>query len=562
MDAFLFVPFVDGFGEDSGHRVNPNDPISKLCEETLASGCVAFNTLGYVKKCIWNVDIPCTWYDMSKDGLWVTKEEYATNTAFDNIKKLLAVHAIIGPNIHFGSLQDEIVEQYMAVSYITPEDVVLELGGNIGRNALVISNILRDDRNLLTLECHPKHADELKHNRDINRASFRIEPSALSSQRLVQNRWDTKPLSEGDPVLDGWFEIPTISWPALQTKYSDLNFNVLVADCEGALFHILQKEPTFLNNIKTIIFENDGNDMGARDAMPVMFAAHNFQMVYSANLRTCKNYWSVWTKKQENTVYTSFIGRAGNNFFQVALGIAYAKEHGKQLVVVDTKQSPSSPWIHADNVVSTIPCGVPVYREGEDGAYRALPHYEGDCAFYGYWQCLRYFDKYWEDVRKVLYHPNPVAAQMLISDIRSKFSEGTVFAGVHFRFGDYVQNPMHPIPTKTYYDIAVSMLPEDVVLLVYSDDMPKARANLPNHHVVHEVNEKDYDVLEIISKMCTYHVIANSSFSWWAARFSTVPPENITMPYPYVGLKKEWNQIYIPGCRVVDYNKGTIRIHE
>ena len=36
-----------------------------------------------------------------------------------------------------------------------------------------------------------------------------------------------------------------------------MNFNVLVVDCEGALYYILKDEPEFLNGFETIIIEND-----------------------------------------------------------------------------------------------------------------------------------------------------------------------------------------------------------------------------------------------------------------------------------------------------------------
>ena len=55
-------------------------------------------------------------------------------------------------NVEYGSLYDELPEQKMVIRYLTGNEKVLEIGGNIGRNSLVIASILQDDTNLVTLE--------------------------------------------------------------------------------------------------------------------------------------------------------------------------------------------------------------------------------------------------------------------------------------------------------------------------------------------------------------------------------------------------------------------------
>jgi len=39
------------------------------------------------------------------------------------------------------------------MKYISPDDVILEIGGNIGRVSCLLSTIIRNDNNLLVLEC-------------------------------------------------------------------------------------------------------------------------------------------------------------------------------------------------------------------------------------------------------------------------------------------------------------------------------------------------------------------------------------------------------------------------
>ena len=53
--------------------------------------------------------------------------------------------------IKYGSFDEEAVEQEMTYKFLAPDDKVLELGSNIGRNSLIISKIFTSSENLVTL---------------------------------------------------------------------------------------------------------------------------------------------------------------------------------------------------------------------------------------------------------------------------------------------------------------------------------------------------------------------------------------------------------------------------
>jgi hypothetical protein len=55
----------------------------------------------------------------------------------------------------------------MEVMFINPDDCILELGGNIGRNSCVIGTILKDSNNLLVIESDPLSVLKLKINKII-----------------------------------------------------------------------------------------------------------------------------------------------------------------------------------------------------------------------------------------------------------------------------------------------------------------------------------------------------------------------------------------------------------
>jgi len=86
-------------------------------------------------------------YDNKKDVYINTLTNVITVRDEDEMKKnLKEIHNTL--KLEFGSFQDEYPEQIMAVSYLTGNEKVLEIGGNIGRNSVVISSILKKQNNI------------------------------------------------------------------------------------------------------------------------------------------------------------------------------------------------------------------------------------------------------------------------------------------------------------------------------------------------------------------------------------------------------------------------------
>jgi FkbM family methyltransferase len=182
--------------------------------------------------------------------------------------------------LRHGSFMQEYPEQKMAVKYLTGNEKVLEIGGNIGRNSLVISYILAKNNNydnLLVLECDPVSSRKLDENRIINGARFQIENAALSNRKLIQKGWDT---IVSDTVLEGYVEVNTITYNELNEKYN-IAFDTLVLDCEGAFYYILKDNPEILNNIKKIIMENDYQDLEHKKYIDSVLKQNNFNCIYT-----------------------------------------------------------------------------------------------------------------------------------------------------------------------------------------------------------------------------------------------------------------------------------------
>ena len=208
-------------------------------------------------------------------------------------EKLNNIHSNL--KIRHGSLRDEFPEQRMAVSYLTGNEKVLEIGGNIGRNSLVIASIVNNN-NFVSLETDSKIAKQLEENRDLNNFTFHIENSALSKRKLIQRGWDTKP---SDVLESGYFWVNTLTIDQLKEKYN-IPFDTLVLDCEGAFYYILMDMPEILNGINTIIMENDYHDIRHKSFVDSTLKQNNFYNCYreAGGWGCCySNFFEVWKRQ-------------------------------------------------------------------------------------------------------------------------------------------------------------------------------------------------------------------------------------------------------------------------
>ena len=195
------------------------------------------------------------------------------------------------------SFKRELPEQQMVAMYLKGNESVLEIGGNIGRNSLVISSILMriNNKRFVVFECDKNIAKELTENRELNKKKFNIENSALSKRKLIQKGWNT---IVSDKLLPGYKNINIITYDEIKKKYN-IVFDTLVLDCEGAFYYILIDMPEILENIKLIIMENDYRNIDHKNYIDSILKSNNFYVDYtqSGGWGPCyNNFYEVWKK--------------------------------------------------------------------------------------------------------------------------------------------------------------------------------------------------------------------------------------------------------------------------
>lgn len=112
---------------------------------------------------------------------------------------------------------------------------------------------------------------------------------------------------------------------------------------------------------------------------------------------------------------------------------------------------------------------------------------------------------------------------------------------IHIRRGDYLQNPQYlDICDKTYYKEAIKFMEERfsaIYYYIFSDDTDWCKSNLPlpleNITYVDWNQGSDSWQDMLLMSHCRNNIIANSSFSWWAAWLNANPDKIVVCPRKY-----------------------------
>jgi hypothetical protein len=156
------------------------------------------------------------------------------------------------------------------------------------------------------------------------------------------------------------------------------------------------------------------------------------------------------------------------------------------------------------------------------------------CYLSGYWQSPRYFLDYEAQLRDDFSFRE---AKTPLSRAIARAIERTEAVAVHVRRGDYVQNPaanrVHGVCTNTYYAAAQKYVASRLSApryFVFSDDMAWVRGQslFPRETVYVDLGPGQIDI-QLMAR-CRHQIIANSTYSWWAAWLNPNPCKIVIAP--------------------------------
>lgn len=135
-----------------------------------------------------------------------------------------------------------------------------------------------------------------------------------------------------------------------------------------------------------------------------------------------------------------------------------------------------------------------------------------------------------------LYLQDPKYFEGFEDEIRSLYAADITpvdMVSIHIRRGDYVGNPFYiNLCESDYYERAMERFPGKK-FLVFSDDREFAKTVFPTLQVFEGVNEiEDFNMM---ASCAGGNIIANSSFSWWAAFVNPSQTKKVVAPKEWYG---------------------------
>ena len=198
------------------------------------------------------------------------------------------------------------------------------------------------------------------------------------------------------------------------------------------------------------------------------------------------------------------------------------------------------------------------------GGLLPIDVFSKNCFLKGYWGSEDYFSP----IKEIIQKEFTIKDQLISASFKKLKDELSVVnaVSVHIRRGDYLK-PKNKVLFENleaeYYTNAIARISahiSDPTFYIFSDDLEWVKNNFTFFKGYHFVNEhrqlKDYEELLLMS-LCKHHIIANSTFSWWAAWLNLNRNKMVIQPekwYTDSGLQKAYSLNYFL------YSKNFIRI--
>lgn len=258
------------------------------------------------------------------------------------------------------------------------------------------------------------------------------------------------------------------------------------------------------------------------------------------------------------------LGRLGNNLFQYAFGRMLSEKHGVPMqmdaswfnektwpYVSPLRQLPGirgkratvvRPFSIASRALVKITrkhhweyLGLPVVRETEDDhSFDAkLLDAPADCVVFGYFQNHLYFKPIEQAIRKELDTSQlglEVGHETLAAKLRDPLS-----VAVHVRRTDYLLNTDLASLGLDYYHRAMEKIRDEIEnprFYIFSDDPEWCSSVFKEPDVFVTLHSDPFSPLTDLHLMslASHHIIANSSYSWWAAWLGAKNNQRVLMP--------------------------------
>jgi hypothetical protein len=177
------------------------------------------------------------------------------------------------------------------------------------------------------------------------------------------------------------------------------------------------------------------------------------------------------------------------------------------------------------------------HKESERTIFDSSVFSNSDIYLDGYWQNEEYF----LDIRSVLLDDFSLKSE--VSNNAKKYLEPIMLnnsVSLHVRRGDYSKHPEIGIMDIEYYKKAVEYICKKIdkpVFYIFSNDIKWCESNFTFIENKVFINDTESEIDDLfLMKSCSHNIIANSSFSWWAAWLNTNKQKIIISPLKWMAV--------------------------
>ncbi len=217
-------------------------------------------------------------------------------------------------------------------------------------------------------------------------------------------------------------------------------------------------------------------------------------------------------------------GHLGNQMFQYAATKSLAKKHNRDFMIAPREVFGRHYYqplrsklddcfdLKCDRGISNFPTHEERHYHFDEETFNNPP--EHDVNLLGFFQSDKWFKHIDDEIREdFTFKPEIFDVS---KSIKESFTDEVV--SIHIRRTDYVTNGNHVSQDMNYYDEALKLVPKDINVLIFSDEPEWCKSQSifsEERFLVSEVNDPYIDLC--LMSLCDYHIMANSTFSWWAA---------------------------------------------
>jgi hypothetical protein len=260
-------------------------------------------------------------------------------------------------------------------------------------------------------------------------------------------------------------------------------------------------------------------------------------------------------------------GGLGNQLFQIYTTIAYSLENNSSFTFLNKLQTfgitlRSTYWntffksLQPYLLDETHYQGINFSKIKElEFKYNPLPSFpeNNDYELIGYFQSYKYFEQYAYKIF-ILLQINDLKQNLL--DTNSFHYDFNNTISIHFRIGDYLKlYHIYPILNYEYYKNALNIILKNtdlhinkkILVLYFCEQKDLIFVKDIIIKLQYEFKELVFECVDfklqdweqmLLMSCCNYNIIANSTFSWWAAYFNTNNDKIVCYPNKWIYNKR------------------------